>query len=84
MVGFCHGGNVPAGHDDDVEYDDNDDNDVDNIYLGKGIKNSERDGSSKEKVGHSQGENKNVPDHHDDKGRPHFEEKKIRKVLSGP
>ena len=28
MVGFCHGGNMPASHDNDVD-DDVDDNDVD-------------------------------------------------------
>ena len=63
-------------YDDEDEDDDDDDDEyceVDNIYLGEGIKNSERDGSSKEKVGHSQGENKNVPDHHDDKGRHYLQ-----------
>ena len=28
MVGFCHGGNLPASHDDDDDDDDDDDGDV--------------------------------------------------------
>ena len=28
MVGICHGGNMPVGHDDDADYYDNVDDDI--------------------------------------------------------
>ena len=34
----------------------------DNFYLGEGIENGKGDRGSKKKVGHGQGENKNVPE----------------------
>ena len=33
MVGFCHGGNMPASHNDDGDDEDHDDEDADDLAM---------------------------------------------------